>query len=71
MVTAIPIRLDVNVGLDELSLMRQVKLQVLDGEPTTEPLLLIVGLDFKDVIGQSAMVKVIGVNFDRKSVHAN
>ena len=50
-VAAVGVVFNLYVGLLQLAILRQVEADVLDGKPALQPLLLVVSLDFKDVIG--------------------
>ena len=67
-IASVGVVLDVDVRLFELALLWKVEADVLDGEPSLEPLHLVVRLYFKNVVGQSTVVKIAGVNLGVKIV---
>ena len=62
-VAAVGVVFNLYVGFLQVTIMWQVEADVLDSETALQPLLLIMGLYFKYVIGKTTSVEVGCVNF--------
>jgi hypothetical protein len=61
---AVGVLFNLNVRLHERNVGGEMEFDVLDGNAALHPLALIIRLDFKNIIGNSRIIKVVGVDID-------
>ena len=70
-VTSVGVGLDIDVGLNECSIVGQMEFDVFDSKSSAEPLLLVVGFDFQYVVGDATVVEVGRIHLCLKVIDSN